>query len=1357
MSDAENQRNPVEELAESFLERYRRGERPSITEYVDKHPELADKIRDLFPALLVMEEIGPDEDEGSAGQTGLQQPAPEQIADYRIIREIGRGGMGIVYEAEQESLGRHVALKVLPHRAAADATCLLRFRREARAAARLHHTNIVPVHEVGEAQGVHYYAMQYIQGQSLDEILHELRRLRPINLPSPPEGRGQGEGEIALAGKHSIRKSPNGDLTSQLASGLASGHFSAAAVKGEKGVGKLLCEAPSGPSHADSIAPASPARTNSSELSDPSQTHYYRSVARVGLQVAEALGYAHAQKVLHRDIKPSNLLLDLQGTVWVTDFGLAKEEGDDLTQTGDLVGTLRYMAPERFDGQCDARSDIYSLGLTLYELLTLQPAFDESDRGRLVKEISGNEPPGVGKIARHVPRDLETIVLKAIAKEPARRYQAAELLAEDLRRYLSDRPILARRTSTREHLWRWCRRNPVVAGLLLAVGILVSVVIVVLAIGNQRLNAELSKTANAEAAERTANKDAVKQLWHSLRAEAQARRHSRRTGEVFLALGAIEKAVKIARETEMPEDRFLELRNEAIACLALPDLRVAEEWEGYPELSAHVDFDETQERYVRTERGETVSVYRTADKNLEFRFQAGIQYAMPELSRDGQFLALGTLNDPRVERCYVQLWKLCHPEPKKLLDLKGTAWSFSPDRRMFAVGQKDGTAIVYDLPTGLERHRVGGGLRVKRLSFHPDNRQIAVSNDNGVDIRDVATGKTLATWTLPGAGHLAWHPGGNILAAAEDRVVHLWSTDTRDEVSRLKGFTNGGIAVAFSHSGELIATTGWEGRLRLWDARTGQQLFQTGFGSPSVPRFHRNDRLVAGDSVGSKLRIWEVIPSRVRRKYVKETQSARAFFGQPRLNGGGRLVAVALDTGFGIWDLHTRKQLAAVSCGEVDDLLFERDGGVLIQGPSGVFHWPIRPKASPAGALAIGPPKRLPIPAVEWTQLASSKDGSVLASAQRWGALVWHRDRPQAPLKLAPHQDARYVTVSPDGRWVATGSHNYTGAKIWDAQTGELEKEVLSREGWVHVAFSPDGKWLAASAQDTRLWKVGSWEEGAVVSGTTGSAFAFAPDSKWLAHQTGSGDVRLVVIKSGKELARLEDPDQRLMDSIAFSPDGGRLVATCREDTSGFYVWDLRMIREELRRLDLDSDMLPDFPPAIPPAEVAPLSLEVIAPSRAEQSRFDVAGCREMYRRRSNSTEAWNALAWAHVMAPPEVRDPKEMLSVAQKAVQMEPHSPLLGAAYCRVGRFKEAVAILEKNTQRSSDSDLAFTLYFLAMSWHGLKDTIKARLYYDWAERSTHMEPDIGPAERVRLQQLRAEAADLLGIKEPASRSTPR
>jgi serine/threonine protein kinase len=456
MSDLESKSDVVFLLAEEFLEKHRRGERPSLEEYVDRHPELADRIRELFPVMAIMESIDLADESAAAAHPGARAPLAEvipslgQVGDFRIIREIGRGGMGVVYEAEQLSLGRHVALKVLPQQALTGSSNLERFRLESRAAARLHHTNIVPVFGVGEQDGLHYYAMQFIPGQGLDVIFAKLRaEANPDRTITVSLMHDLQSGQVPVA------EEPRAAVPAGGPSGLTGPNVGSCTADAT-GFVVPLNETPE--------VPASDRSDHLVASGNMAEPRYYRSIARVGLQVADALAYAHSQGILHRDIKPSNLLLDAKGAVWVTDFGLAKAEGSDaLTQTGDLVGTLRYMAPERFEGWSDPRSDIYSLGVTLYELLTLHLLFEEPNRARLIKRVTHELPQPPRKLERRIPRDLETIVLKAIAKEPRQRYLSAEALAEDLRRFLADRPVKARRTSGPERLWRWGRRNPALA------------------------------------------------------------------------------------------------------------------------------------------------------------------------------------------------------------------------------------------------------------------------------------------------------------------------------------------------------------------------------------------------------------------------------------------------------------------------------------------------------------------------------------------------------------------------------------------------------------------------------------------------------------------------------------------------------------------------------------------------------------------------------------------------------------------------------------------------------------------------------------------------------------------------------
>ncbi len=658
--------DPVEKLAEEFLERFRRGERPALTEYTERHPDLAEQIRELFPALVVMEQVGPSHDASSdswRGNVTADGSVLRQLGEYRILREIGRGGMGVVYEAEQESLGRHVALKVLPHHALMDPNQLKRFRREARAAAQLHHTNIVPVFGVGEEKGIHYFAMQFIQGQGLDQVLEEVVRLRGISNPAGKSESG-GAGEPAAAQRSMT--------TITAAQGLLTGHFELAAsavgqgseggspqANGSPGSVSGFVVPPSGgkqPAKAGTTNPCPPvksatsewsvaptasavsgahsAASGSSELSmrSGSHDHYFKSVARVGVQVADALAYAHGQGILHRDIKPSNLLLDSRGTVWVTDFGLAKRDAkDDLTHTGDLIGTLRYMAPERFRGWSDPHSDIYGLGLTLYELLTLRPAFEESDRARLIKAVAHDDPPRPTRFNRRIPRDLETVVLKAIAKEPTLRYDSAAQLADDLRRFLDDKPIEARRSTIPERARRWCRRNPVVASLTASIALLV----VTLAVGSsisalwlrQERNAtvaNLDRALRAEEAARgqlqhveRAEAEKTRQLWESLLFEARWWRGSGRAGHRFKSLQALASAVQLAPSLHLGPDAMLEYRNEAIACMTLVDVKVERDWdtvqsgdEGKPHGWA---FDSELERYARFDEAGNVSIRRALD------------------------------------------------------------------------------------------------------------------------------------------------------------------------------------------------------------------------------------------------------------------------------------------------------------------------------------------------------------------------------------------------------------------------------------------------------------------------------------------------------------------------------------------------------------------------------------------------------------------------------------------------------------------------------------------------------------------------------------------------------------------------
>jgi serine/threonine protein kinase len=368
------------------------------------------------------------------------------LGDFRIVREIGRGGMGIVYEAVQLSLGRRVALKVLPFAATLDAKQLQRFKNEAQAAAQLHHTNIVPVYAVGVERGVHYYAMQLIEGQNLLDLI---RRMRDEGRNAQP---GEPTTEDAAVPQPPPKPAPLGHGRETMPQPGA-----IMPQRGEPLRNQKTTLTPARSTRADLAAEFSTRRATRT-------AGFYKTAARLIAQAAVALEHAHQLGVIHRDVKPANLMVDERANVWVTDFGLAQfQTCIGLTHTGDLMGTLRYMSPEQAGGQriaVDARTDVYSLGATLYELLTLETLFDGDDYQMLLRQILNDEPRPPRTLDRAIPPELETIVLKAVSKNAADRYAAAQEFADDLERFLDNRPILARRATLPQRVRKWGQRHP---------------------------------------------------------------------------------------------------------------------------------------------------------------------------------------------------------------------------------------------------------------------------------------------------------------------------------------------------------------------------------------------------------------------------------------------------------------------------------------------------------------------------------------------------------------------------------------------------------------------------------------------------------------------------------------------------------------------------------------------------------------------------------------------------------------------------------------------------------------------------------------------------------------------------------
>lgn len=395
-------------IAESYLADLDDGKAPDVEAIIAQHSDIAPQLRQLFASVQAIENFGRDLRTGETPEKS-ESTFPE-LDDYEIIGELGRGGMGVVYEATQRSLARRVALKVLPLASIFDKKNLQRFRNEALATAQLNHPNIINVYSVGCEKGIHFYSMKLVCGDTLAEVIKSLRDQNQ-DLQSPSVS----------------RRLP---LTSKGRSSRETTNFTA---------------------------------TQGSAPDSSRRSTFYQSIASLGIQAADALHHAHELGIVHRDIKPSNLLLDANGTVHVSDFGLATMQTEaNLTASGDILGTLRYMSPEQASGQperVDHRTDVYSLGATLYELLTCQSVVEANDRKEILRRILYEYPTLPSNINPQLPRDLETVIMKCLSKEKEARYDSARELADDLERFIEGQPIIAVRPGLWQRFRLWSKRN----------------------------------------------------------------------------------------------------------------------------------------------------------------------------------------------------------------------------------------------------------------------------------------------------------------------------------------------------------------------------------------------------------------------------------------------------------------------------------------------------------------------------------------------------------------------------------------------------------------------------------------------------------------------------------------------------------------------------------------------------------------------------------------------------------------------------------------------------------------------------------------------------------------------------------
>jgi WD40 repeat protein/tRNA A-37 threonylcarbamoyl transferase component Bud32 len=931
-----------------------------------------------------------------------------------------------------------------------------------------------------------------------------------------------------------------------------------------------------------------------------------RQAASIVQQVAEAVEYAHQRGIIHRDLKPGNILLDEEGHPRVTDFGLAKRTAVEsgLTLTGQVLGTPAYMPPEQARGEqvsVGPRSDVYGLGAVLYALLTGRPPFLAASFVETLRHVVEDEPAVPRALNASIPVDLESITLKCLEKDPERRYTSSAELAADLDRYLAGEPVRARPISQAALAWRWCRRHQTQAALLamfilsLVLGSAVSTWFGIVS------RHETSRADKAAKAADLARGEAQEKLRVSLLAQAQASRFGTQVGRRGNALRAIAEAARIRPG--------LDLRNEAIACMALVDLHVAREWDGCPGGPSEVpclSFDLELNRYARSDQQGNICVRSVdGDKEIVTLPGNGEPAYLIQFSPDGRCLAAsykGAMSG--APDGYVSLWNLA--ESQEIMHLSGHAnWlglDFSPDSQLLATanyeGRKSGTA-VYSTVDGSKVTEVSPDTAYG-ICFDPRGERLAicVPHKDEVQIREVATGALLHALSSPKSGNAAWHPDGELLAVTDGSSIRLWNTTTGSLDKPINAHPHSTIeSLAFNHAGNLLASLGKDHRLAIWDPYSGRRVLLADNvqlrGTRPRLQFSRDDRSLGYSIRGSKVELWE----------VAQPQACQQLFGiggsDAAFHPAGRVAAAAAkQEGILLWDLARSKPIALLPSGGhgvCQSIHFDLQGRTLFSGMSldGICRFPI--EAIQDSHWTLGPTQ------ANWAKFANgavlSRDGKRMGAADfdSSTAYVIDVDDPLRQVSFQGHERVASVALSPDQQWVATGTRAGLGVKVWNGKTGdfvcELPEKLYDTEA---IDFSPDGQWLlTGNGEEYSLWEVGTWRlaRRMPTSREDRNPAAFSPDGSLLAIASEANTLKLIETANGDEIATLIPPDDQPFGALRFGQDGTRLAVSA---SGVLQVWDLRAVRAELSQMRLDWP-LPPYPQEATPLELPPaLVVEII-------------------------------------------------------------------------------------------------------------------------------------------------------------------
>jgi WD40 repeat protein/tRNA A-37 threonylcarbamoyl transferase component Bud32 len=874
-----------------------------------------------------------------------------------------------------------------------------------------------------------------------------------------------------------------------------------------------------------------------------------RQAAQIAVQIADAIQHAHAQGILHRDLKPSNVLIDGEGVVFVTDFGLARplDAASSLTATGQVLGTPAYMSPEQASGKSQSvgpAADVYSLGALLFDLLTGRPPFVSNSLPELMRQVATEEPLSPQLLNPSVPRDLATVCLKCLAKRPADRYGSARQFGDDLRRFLRHEPVVARPIGRSEKLWRWCRRQPALAASLgLALFMFVA--------GGGIATWQWFRADNEA-------HTVKEELWHAQLLEARAYRLNGGFGQRTRDLGTVAKAAAYRPSVE--------LRNEAIAALVLPDLGTNVWWHTEDNPAAPYAFTGDLEFFVPVNPTGRVAICQAADQRPVAEFQgppASIQFA--RFSPDGRMLGV------QFHSGAVRVWdwrasRLVLAATSSQESVGLPSFDFTADSRELWLVGEESNLQRYELTQGNPLALPSMEVSATGICLDRTGQRLLAFKHKGLSAWDVRTGQCLGAWNLPGeVWRTAWHPDGTAFTVGT-YITGIFIAQVGQTNLDLLPASEPGTAptsISFTPDGSMVLVGGWGNLFAAWD-----------FASRKLVLWSRECWFDQLSNNGERVALLDEHRGYGVREFLNPVGIRRlplpgAVYGAAWHPGGQWLVLIH-PSGWGLWDAPRGKLLIGRDAGYCRSVQFLPDGtGFVTCGAAGPLFWPL---SVVEGEPRVGEARRLLADNSGVDERAAlSPDGTRFAAVGQDGAFLGSLDSSSPPTPLPGGKGNCFVAYSRDGQWIYIGTHNGLKVNIHSARSGEWVTSLAVGTG--AAMFLPDrNELLTIDPNELAFWQVGTWRRVhslPIQDPASCEEFAgFWPDGSCALANGKDTMLRLWDFNSNREIACLRLPEGSAAWECVFDPSARLMAAT--SSNPFLHLWDFPALRRELRCFGLD-------------------------------------------------------------------------------------------------------------------------------------------------------------------------------------------